>query len=147
MAKISDAEAEVRGIWTSHEIMDNGELRYRLLSEDGSAYIRTVSGTQGAWQNSHHHKSVKETYIVQDGWMAYAELREGLLVGRVYEKDASVTTQPGIVHNVYLPKKAVIHTVKHGIALEHDWHRSDEFDEMTKILLEEDIKKWKVIKP
>jgi hypothetical protein len=147
MAKISDDEARSKyGISTKHEKMNNGELRFRLLCEDGSAYIRTVAGDQGAWQNSHHHKSVKETYIVQEGWMAYAEMREGVFIGTVYGKDASVTTQPGIVHNVYLPQGAVIHTVKHGIALDRDWHVSEEFDEMTKSLSEVDIKQWEMIK-
>lgn len=148
MTKISDDEARLKyGIRTKHEKMDNGELRFRLISEDGSAYIRTVAGDHGAWQNSHYHDSVKETYIVQEGWMAYAELRQGELVGRVYDKDASVTTQPGIVHNVYLPKNSVIHTVKHGISAGRDWHESKKFDEMTKHLSEEDITKWQVVKP
>lgn len=148
MATLSDDKAWTKyGIMTKHEKMDNGELRFRLLCEDGSAYIRTVAGDQGAWQNSHYHQSVKETYIVQEGWMAYAEMREGALVGTVYVKDASVTTQPSIVHNVYLPEGAVIHTVKHGIALERDWHASEKFDEMTKNLSEVDIKQWEIIKP
>lgn len=144
MTKITDEDAgKVYGITTKHEIMDNGELRFRMLSDDGSAYIRTVAGDTGAWQNSHYHKQVKETYIVQEGWFAYAELIDGKLVGHVYERDGSVTTQPNIVHNVYLPKGAVIHTVKHGNTRDRDWWASEQFDRMTKNISEEVLRKWK----
>ncbi|THB65101.1 MAG: hypothetical protein D6B26_04125 [Spirochaetaceae bacterium] len=143
MAKISDQEArEQFRICTNHEKMNNGELRFRLQSGDGSSYIRTVAGDCGAWQRSHYHEQTKETYIVQEGWMALAEQREGALLGRIYEKGTLVTTKPGIVHNVYLPCGAVIHTVKHGAASQSDWHESEEFDRMTTKLSEKEIKQW-----
>lgn len=145
MTKISDEDAhKLYGITTKHEIMANGELRFRQLCEDGSAYIRTVSGESGAWQNSHFHKQVKETYIVQLGWFAYAELIDGVVSGKVYRRDEAVTTQPNIVHNVYLPEGAIIHTVKHGNTSERDWWASEQFDDMTKNITEEAIlKQWK----
>lgn len=144
MSKITNEDASrIYGIDTKHEIMENGELRFRLLSEDGSAYIRTVSGDAGAWQNSHFHKQVRETYIVQEGWIAYAELINGVLVGHVYRKDETVTTQPNIIHNVYLPKGAIIHTVKHGNTKDRDWWASEQFDDITKNITEDVLIKWK----
>lgn len=96
--------------------MDNGELRFRLLHKDGTAYIRTVSSSDSGWQKSHVHQTVLETYVVQSGWMALAELIERKLVVRVFEPGGIVTTRPGVTHNVYLAPDAVIHTVKHGVA-------------------------------
>lgn len=140
MTKISCEVAKAdHGITCPHEAMDNGELRFRLTSEDGSAYIRTVSGTNGAWQNSHYHKSVKETYIVQKGWMAFASL-SGDKVSLVIAKAGHlITSEPFVVHNVYLPAGAVIHTVKHGASEEKDWFGDEEFDKATKNISEEEM--------
>jgi hypothetical protein len=94
----------------------NGELRFRLIcSRDGSAYIRTetTSGSQG-WQKPHFHRKVCETYIVERGWIGYAEVRDGAFDRRRYEAGQVFTTEPGIWHNIYMPPEAVIHTVKHG---------------------------------
>src|SRR5690242_10293711 len=76
MRQLSDKDAESLGIVTRHEQMDNGEYRFRLLASDGSAYSRTVAGDRGAWQNSHSHNTARETYIVQSGWMAFAQRGE-----------------------------------------------------------------------
>ncbi|MCX5653487.1 MAG: hypothetical protein NTY65_02395 [Planctomycetota bacterium] len=127
------------GMYNNHERMDNGEMRFRLMSTDGSGYIRTVAGAAGAWQNSHSHAHIVETYIVQTGWMVLAELRNGQLVPLKLEPREIVTTEIGVIHNVYLPPHAVIHTVKHGDWPEEDWIQSHEFDEMTKHLSEEEI--------
>ena len=37
------------GITTSGARMDNGEGRFRMMNSDGSGYIRTEAGPQGAW--------------------------------------------------------------------------------------------------
>lgn len=140
MNNISDVVAENEyGITCRHELMANGELRFRLNSEDGSAYIRTVSGETGAWQKSHYHKSVRETYIVQKGWMAFARLVESKLSVSILQAGDVITTEPFVVHNVYLTAGAVIHTVKHGISQEKDWFGDEEFNKKTKDLTEEDI--------
>ena len=140
MAKITDDIAEADyGITSHHEAMENGELRFRLRSADGSAYIRTVAGTDGAWQNSHFHKSVKETYIVQKGWMAFASQIDGKLSIAIVQTGEEFTTEPFVTHNVYLPAGAVIHTVKHGATNENDWFSDIEFDKATKHLSEEEI--------
>ena len=140
--KIESAEAQKKyGITTSHEIMDNGELRFRLRSGDGSAYIRTVSGDSGEWQNSHYHKDVLETYIVQKEWMAIAELDGAEMKIKIYKEDEIVTTRKEIAHNVYLPSAAVIHTIKHGNSIGQDWYSSISLDKRTKNLTETEILK------
>ena len=128
------------GITFSCEQMPNKELRFRLRSADGSAYIRTVSSDEGGWQNSHFHKFIKETYIVQKGWMAIAILKEETMEITIYNPDEVVTIEPFVVHNVYLPARSVIHTVKHGITKEKtDWYSNEELDKLTKKLDEQDI--------
>lgn len=115
MRDISDAEAKMtHHIATSHQEMDNGEFRFRLVKNDGSAYIRTEASSIGAWQNSHYHKSVMETYIVQRGWIAYAQLVDGQRALTLHHAGELFTTRPNVVHNVYMPANAIIHTVKHG---------------------------------
>lgn len=97
--------------------MPSGELRFRLLKADGTAYIRTEAAPNGEWQNAHYHKKVQETYIVQSGWIGYAEWADPELDLYVYQAGESFTTKPDIVHNIYMPQGAVIHTVKHGEAI------------------------------
>jgi hypothetical protein len=126
MREISAAQASRDfGIATKHHEMDNGERRFRLLKNDGTAYIRTEAIASSGWQNSHFHKAVRETYIVQAGWVAFAELISSELVIRVLEPGDVVTTRPMVVHNVYLSGDAVIHTVKHGLAQGEDRHTDD----------------------
>ena len=140
--KVDCAEAlEKHSVFTKHEQMSNGEYRFRLVSKDGSSYIRTVA-ERGSWQNSHHHNVVRETYIVQCGWMVIAQRLEGRrLLYRLRPPGGIITTTPLIVHNVYLPSGAVIHTVKHGSTMEFDWHADEEFDSMTNELSEQDIER------
>lgn len=115
---------ERHGVSTLHEQMDNGEVRFRLKHSGGSAYIRTKASDRSGWQNSHYHAKVRESYIVESGWMALAELTIGEARIRVFEAGDLVTTSPGVVHNVYLSDTAVIHTVKHGASA-----REDRFDD------------------
>jgi hypothetical protein len=140
MESISTDLAGDLGVGTSHSRMDNGELRYRLVAKDGSSYIRTEASADGGWQNSHYHKSVSETYIVQDKWLAFTE-RDGddmrlwiMQAGDIY------TTRIGVSHNVYLPPHAVLHTIKHGGGGEGgDWHSDRVLDALTKDLSEAEI--------
>ena len=57
--------AEAYGIETDHERMPNGDLRFRMYGRDGNGYVRTISGPVGAWQNSHFHQQIRETFIVE----------------------------------------------------------------------------------
>lgn len=113
--KLSIKEAQKLGVTFPCEQMENGERRFRCVDADGYGYALTKMPAQaGGWQNSHFHRDIIETYIVQEGWIVFAELGDGkarlhrLLPGEV------VTTSPLVVHNLYLPGGAVVHTVKHG---------------------------------
>ncbi|MEW6586624.1 MAG: hypothetical protein AB1442_13585 [Nitrospirota bacterium] len=140
--KITDEEArDSHRIWTDHEQMDNGELRFRLKSSDGNDYIRTVAGKSGAWQKAHKHMALCETYVVISGWIGFAERKRGQMTISVLGEGDVVTTRPGVVHNVYLPAGAVIHTAKHGGAAQGDWHEDAEFTQQTSVLTEADIRR------
>lgn len=141
MRQLSDKDAEALGVLTRHEQMDNGEYRFRLLASDGAAYIRTVAGDHGAWQNSHFHEAARETYIVQSGWMVFAQRKEQEVTLQVYRPSQLLTTEPRVSHNVYLPAGAVIHTVKHGVASESDWHADAELDRITKPISEDQMRR------
>jgi len=127
------------GISTNHAKMPNGELRFRLISSDGNNYIRTVASDKGAWQVAHSHSSLRETYIIEKGWMALAERQGNSLKISVYWPGDLVTTRPTIAHNVYLPANAVIHTVKHGSNGQPDWNEESELNAETKPLTEKDV--------
>lgn len=135
------------GITCNHEVMPNGESRNRMNFQNGdvagNAYILTSREhcDDGGWQNSHYHKWVLETYIVQKEWMASAILDfTGALMVTVHEAGDVFTTELGQDHNVYLPSGAVIHTVKHGKTDGGpDWHASPKLDALTKHLSETDI--------
>jgi hypothetical protein len=117
------------GISVAHGRMPtNGELRFRLNCTDGTAYIRTqTSSSDEGWQNPHYHNVLRETYIVEKGWVGYAESRNGVVEQHRYEAGSVFTTEPAVAHNIFMPRGAVIHTVKHDVAaLEEskkgDWH-------------------------
>ena len=133
-------EVKTDGICFNKEVMDNGELRIRLTSQDNSAYIRTEAGDCGAWQNSHYHTVQEETYIVQKGWLGFAELVDGSLRLRVVPENSLCTAKPLVSHNIYLPANAIIHTIKHGRVKQPDWLESKELDTLTKHLSEKNIK-------
>jgi hypothetical protein len=117
--------------------MPNGEVRLRLVSDDGSAYIKTLRPSAGAWQNSHSHKSLVETYVVQSGWMALAALTNDGLKITVHTPGALVSTEPNVAHNVYLAADSVIHTIKHGGAA--DWTPHPELNALTTALTEPEL--------
>lgn len=132
MQRISEDEALTFGIEAKHDLMDNGERRFRLIcSADGSSYCRTSASEQGGWQNSHYHKSVSELYVVQSGWMAYAEKTDAGLRVAVLKEGESITFKPFEQHNIYLSPLSVIHTIKYGEAMEKDWFASLELDRLT----------------
>jgi len=133
-------EARAMGVWTHHSEMPNGELRFRLKHDDGTAYSRTEATDSGGWQNSHSHRGVRETYIIQRGRMALAELIDDALKIRLFGPNEMCTTEPNIPHNVYLYSNTVIHTVKHGDgASDTDWYSNPMLDAKTLHLNEGDI--------
>lgn len=125
------------GVSVRGQKMPNGEYRYRTMGtdkygNDGSGCIITEAepGTDGAWQNSHFHHGVQETYYVARGWMALAELlKNGKIKLRIFKAGDKVTTKVGVRHNVYMSEGAVTYTIKHGDVTPgaKDWHgESDE---------------------
>jgi hypothetical protein len=139
----ADLAAEF-GVNAQHSKMDNGELRYRLVAKDGSAYVRTEASAAGGWQNSHFHKSVLETYILQQGWGAFAELHGDVLRLWIMHPGDVHTTSLSVPHNMYLTGHAVTHVVKHGGNGEtRDWFADPALDAMTKHLSEADILGWR----
>lgn len=126
--KISEKEAAASfGITTNHELMPNGERRFRLVDERGLGYIRTEAGNQGYWQNGHFHRSITETYIVQSGWIAVATLNaQGDVEMRKIERGETWTAPMFQAHTVFMSAGAVTHVVKHGDGSSADWNTSED---------------------
>lgn len=148
MSQLSSEDLIARGFTFGGEVMGNSELRVRCIHLDGSGYIRTESPSANllAWQNAHYHKGIRETYIVQQGRMAFASGTSGLMTVRLLSAGDVITAIPGQQHNVYLFEGTVIHTVKDGISVGNpekggaDWYpATEDFDRLTKSLSEEDI--------
>ena len=132
MQTISDTQLAQYGISTNHNIMDNGERRFRLSGADGSCYIRTESAEDSGWQNSHRHSRLSEICIVQKGWVVYAELIDGKVVAKKYTAGATYLIRPIIPHNSYMAPNSVLHTVKFGDCSDPDWIPSPELDALVK---------------
>jgi oxalate decarboxylase/phosphoglucose isomerase-like protein (cupin superfamily) len=140
MHRISDEDAHKQGIETRHDLMDNGERKFRLIcSADGSSYCRTVASEKGAWQNSHYHKSASEIYVVQSGWMVYAEQKTDEIKLCLLWEGETVSFEPFVQHNIYLSSDSVIHTIKYGKAEGNDWFASPELDSLTQHLTPETL--------
>jgi hypothetical protein len=114
--------------------MENGERRYRLVSSDGSSYIRTEASSEGGWQNSHYHKELTEIYIVQKGWFVYAELTPNNELSLKFVKEGeTVIVHPLVHHNIFMSSFTITHVVKHGGGeIKVDWFPSSELDLRTK---------------
>jgi len=125
----------------SYEIMPNGESRTKMKFFDGSEYILTSRAecADGAWQNSHYHKSISETFVVQKGLVASAHFINKALSLEFYHVGEVFTFRTNEPHNIYLFGGAIIHTVKQGESRGRDWHASPELDALTKDLSEQDI--------
>jgi hypothetical protein len=142
--EISPATAKAEyGIVTLHEIMPNGERRFRLIDRRGLGYVRTNAGPTGAWQSSHFHHYLQETYIVQDGWIAVAQLTaNNELDIHILKPGQTWTSQVELPHNIYMFANSTTHVVKHGTGAENDWQTSDvtvQLDALIAPLSEEDI--------
>jgi len=146
-------ECEELGIKFPCERMDNGEFRFRLMDNGENAgwgyILAKMSEGQSGWGNSHYHKGVVETIIVQKGWIGFAELFNKSQVRlRVYKGGELFTAEPGSPHNIYMSSGAVVHAVKHGdCSLEKDWFTCPELDKKIKSLNELDIFRWAGVSP
>jgi len=141
--RISDEEARELGVETMHQLMDNGERRFRLRSSDGTSYIRTEAANEGGWQNSHYHKKLTELYVVQSGWLVYAELStEDKLSMRSLKQGDFILVNPFIHHNLYMSPYTVTHVIKYGSNVTHtDWFPSYKLDKLTKHIPESELLK------
>ena len=127
MKRLTDEEAGKYGIGTVHHEMDNGELRFRLVSDSGSSYILTKSTENNGWQRSHVHYKKREVYVVEKGVVLMAQLIDGeAKITKLCENDV-VSVPVGIPHNVRMSDSAVLHALKYGVQ-EEDWNPSPELD-------------------
>ena len=136
MTRITPEDArKAFGISADHEHMVNGERRFRLVDKNGLGYVRTEAGEVGAWQNSHFHRTMHETYIVQTGWIAVATIADinSAPVLIMLEPEQTWTSPINVAHNVYMPAGAVTHVVKHGPGDASDWQVSDSTKELDRI--------------
>lgn len=132
MKDIKDTELSQYGIRTNHNIMDNGERRFRLSGADGSCYIRTEASDDSGWQNSHYHTRLSEICVVQEGWVVYAELIDGKVVANKYTAGETYLIRPMIPHNSWMAPHSILHTVKFGDCSNPDWIASPELDALVK---------------
>ena len=127
MKRLSNHDASQHGIYTIHHEMDNGEKRFRLVSEHGSSYILTQNNVKNCWQKSHVHYHKKEYYIVEQGFVLIARMIDGKIeMDKLCEND-SFSVPSGVAHNVLMSDNAILHTVKFG-ATEDDWNSCEELD-------------------
>ena len=128
MREIGPDQLEQYGILLKHNVMDNGELRFRLLGSDGSCYIRTESSGDSGWQNSHYHTRLSELCLVQEGWVLYAELVDGQVVAKRYTANEHFIIRPMVPHNSYMAPHSILHTIKFGDCTNADWIPCEELD-------------------
>lgn len=142
MNDISAEEAERLGVEAIHQVMDNGEKRFRLVNQDGSCYIRTEGSATGAWQNSHYHQKLTELYVVESGWIVYAELAEsGQPILKQLKAGETVCVMPLKPHNVYMSPNTVTHVIKYGggPSEQPDWFPSPELDRFIEPITEKEF--------
>jgi len=120
-----------------------GEQRYSVEMSDGSKWILTVAGKNGGWQNAHFHKGLWETYVIQSGFIAFAEdTGQNMSVDYHCIGDV-VSSVVNKAHNVWMSPGAVIHTVKAGEPVGNpdkkgnDWWPAPALDAWSKSLADE----------
>lgn len=140
---LSVEECKRLGVTFPSARMGNGEYRFRCSDKNGYGYALTkMPADSSGWQNSHFHKSVIETYVVQSGWIGFATLEtpSNTMKLALYQTGEVVTTKINQAHNVFLSSGAVIHTVKHGdCTIPNDWFASPELDAQSEQLSEQDL--------
>ena len=121
MQEISNNSLDKYGVKTFHQIMDNGELRFRLIGSDKSSYIRTESQNNKGWQNSHYHENTNELYLVGKGKITVAIYEDGTIKYQNYVQNEFFAIEKGTIHNVYMYPDTILHTIKYGQISENDW--------------------------
>lgn len=136
---ISENDISKYGVYTNHEEMDNGELRFRMLSNDGSSYIRGENRQQFVWGNSHSHKDLHELIIVQQGFVVFAELEKGFVSFRQLHTGDIFVSRQGVPHNHCFDETTVVHTIKFGGETQNDWIACPALDALTKHLTQQEV--------
>lgn len=129
MKQLTDNDASQLGIHTIHHEMDNGEKRFRLVSNHGSSYILTQSKSNSYWQKSHVHFHKNEYYIVERGFILLALMIDGKVKIEKFGENDSFSIPSGTAHNVWMSDNTILHTVKFGTK-EEDWNSCTELDEL-----------------
>ncbi|MBO5415064.1 MAG: hypothetical protein J6A83_00355 [Clostridia bacterium] len=135
MKKLSENEALAHGIHTVHHEMDNGELRFRLVSDHGSSYILTHGTADNGWQKSHVHFVKNEFYIVEDGVIIIALLIENQIKLQRLCRGDLFSVSVGTPHNIFIGDNAILHTVKFGGG-DEDWN---EYPLLDRLIAKTDI--------
>ena len=131
MRQLSDKEANDYGVHTVHHEMDNGELRFRLTNNSGSSYILTKSTACNGWQRAHIHYRKSEIYIVEEGAVIIALLKDNELKLRRLCRGETLSVDVGTPHNVFMYENTLLHTIKFGCS-DEDWNEAPELDELIK---------------
>lgn len=129
---------------------DSGQFRFRVRHPDGVTFHLTHAGPKGAWEGSHFHKGLYETYTVINGCMALAFQDpyddDSACQIKLFEPGESVTTIREETHNVYLYANTVIAVVGYGTAIGNPdrnnndwWPASADFEQLTRGFSEADI--------
>lgn len=130
--QIKDEDAKSSyNVSTDHKEEINQERRFRLKVDHDGKYICTyaITNDKGYWQNSHFHHSCHETYIVQKGWIILALPKGNEIQYLRYNCQEIFSIPPFLIHNIYMSKDSIIHTIKHGlIAKDSDWNECKGFD-------------------
>ena len=129
MKRLSDNDAREHVICPIHHKMDNGELRFRLVSDTGSAYCLTKSTQNNGWQKSHIHYQKREFYLVEKGFAFIALLIGGKVEIQKLSENDSLAVPIGVAHNVLMSDNALLHCVKYGTQ-DDDWNGCPELDEL-----------------
>lgn len=110
-------------------VMDNGEYRFRLSSDD-SSYIRTEAEGE-FWQKSHFHTLQTEYYVVEKGNVLCAIVENAQVVIKKYKEGESFFVLNMVPHNIRISKGGIVHTVKFGGKT--DWISFPKLDEFLKL--------------
>ncbi|MES2931092.1 MAG: hypothetical protein V4682_00140 [Patescibacteria group bacterium] len=135
--------------------MESGEVRVRIAHAASglSACITSNAEHHGAegWQNSHRHLTdMKETYVVQEGWLVVVTLDEITTTPlfEKYEAGSVFTLSGGAAHNVYVSAGTVFATMKHGSREgRNDWKSAPELDALLVDVGPEDFEHLRPRKP
>ena len=131
--KIANEDLPGYGVKLDHEILDTGEVRFRLSGSDGSGYIRAENpSARYLWENGHSHAALLELVVVQSGQCVFCELEDGAVTFKLLSPGDTAQTRPGVPHTICMDGRAAIHTVKFGDCSRPDWLPCPELDQIVK---------------